>query len=146
MGNNIVQQYDISWSNLILGKEALTHMNVKIAKQVFNPNIRPQLKPCKVVVNKLLFSKLFPNNRSTRESEVTKSKYPPKNRILVKIQINTILAYSAKKKNTKMAAECSVIKPETNSDSASAKSKGALLVSAIAPIKNIKAIGNRGNK
>jgi hypothetical protein len=55
-----------------------------------------------------------------------------------------MLAYSAKKKNTNIAAECSVIKPETNSDSASAKSKGALLVSAIHPIKNIINIGNKG--
>ena len=54
-----------------------------------------------------------------------------------------MLAYSAKKKNTNITAECSVIKPLTNSDSASAKSNGALLVSAIDPIKNII---NRGNK
>jgi hypothetical protein len=45
-----------------------------------------------------------------------------------------MLAYSAKKKNTNITAECSVINPLTNSDSASAKSKGALFVSAIAPI------------
>ena len=55
-----------------------------------------------------------------------------------------MLAYSAKKKNTKITAECSVIKPLTNSDSASAKSKGALLVSAIDPIKNTINIGNKG--
>jgi hypothetical protein len=64
----------------------------------------------------------------------------------VKIQINTILAYSAKKKNTNIAAECSVMNPETNSDSASARSKGALFVSAIAPIKNIIKTGNNGIK
>src|ERR1700761_7190241 len=72
-------------------------------------------------------------------------RYPPKNNIDVNIHISTILAYSAKKKNTNITAECSVIKPETNSDSASAKSKGALLVSAIHPIKNIINIGNKGN-
>ena len=43
-----------------------------------------------------------------------------------------------------MTAACSVIKPLTNSDSASAKSKGALLVSAIDPIKKIINIGNKG--
>jgi hypothetical protein len=64
--------------------------------------------------------------------------------MLDKIQINTILAYSAKKKKTKITAACSVIKPLTSSDSASAKSKGALLVSAIAPIKNTIKIGNKG--
>ena len=65
--------------------------------------------------------------------------------MLFKTHINTILAYSAKKKNTKMTAACSVIKPLTNSDSASAKSKGALLVSATEPIKNIINTGNKGN-
>ena len=43
-----------------------------------------------------------------------------------------------------LTAECSVINPLTNSDSASAKSKGALLVSAMDPIKNITNIGNKG--
>ena len=41
------------------------------------------------------------------------------------------------------------MKPLTSSswvDSASAKSKGARLVSAIEPIKNIINIGNKGNK
>src|SRR6201996_2163809 len=71
-------------------------------------------------------------------------RYPPKNNIDVNIHISTILAYSAKKKNTNITAECSVIKPETNSDSASAKSKGALFVSAMQPIKNIIKIGNKG--
>jgi hypothetical protein len=55
-----------------------------------------------------------------------------------------MLAYSARKKNTKITAECSVIKPLTNSDSASAKSNGALFVSAIHPIKNNINIGNKG--
>jgi hypothetical protein len=70
--------------------------------------------------------------------------YPPKYNTLTIIHINTRLAYSAKKKNTNMTAECSVIKPLTNSDSASARSKGALFVSAIADIKNIKNKGNKG--
>jgi hypothetical protein len=55
-----------------------------------------------------------------------------------------MLAYSAKKKNTNITAACSVIKPLTSSDSASARSKGALLVSAMDPIKNIIKIGNNG--
>ena len=44
-----------------------------------------------------------------------------------------MLAYSAKKKKTNITAACSVIKPLTGSDSASAKSKGALLVSPTDP-------------
>jgi len=41
--------------------------------------------------------------------------------------------------------QCSVINPLTNSDSASARSNGALLVSATDPMKKIKNIGNKGN-
>jgi len=63
--------------------------------------------------------------------------YPPNNTIVINIHINIILAYSAKKKKTKIPAACSVINPLTNSDSASAKSKGALLVSAIDAIIKI---------
>lgn len=71
--------------------------------------------------------------------------YPPKNRMAVKVDIRTILQYSAKKKNTKIIPECSVKKPATNSDSASGRSKGVRLVSANAEIKNIKNKGNKGN-
>jgi hypothetical protein len=60
------------------------------------------------------------------------------------MHIKSILPYSAKKKKTNITAACSVIKPLTNSDSASAKSKGALLVSATEPIKNINSTGNNG--
>ena len=56
-----------------------------------------------------------------------------------------MLAYSAKKKNTNITAACSVINPLTNSDSASAKSNGALLVSATEPMKNMTNTGNKGN-
>lgn len=43
--------------------------------------------------------------------------YPPKNRIAVNADINTILQYSARKKKTKIIPLCSVKKPATNSDS-----------------------------
>ena len=36
-GNKTVQQNDINWSNLIRGKEALTHMNINIIIQALNP-------------------------------------------------------------------------------------------------------------
>jgi hypothetical protein len=52
--------------------------------------------------------------------------------------------YSAKKKNTKTTALCSVINPLTNSDSASAKSNGALFVSAMQLIKKIINTANNG--
>ena len=63
---------------------------------------------------------------------------------MVNIHISTILAYSAKKKKTNITAACSVINPLTNSDSASARSNGALLVSATEPIKNITKTGKSG--
>ena len=33
IGSNTVQQKDINWSYLILGREALIHINMKIKKQ-----------------------------------------------------------------------------------------------------------------
>lgn len=61
--------------------------------------------------------------------------YPPKKSIAV-IQLNkTIDEYSPRKKKMKGTEECSVIKPETSSDSASCKSKGVRLVSANTEIK-----------
>jgi len=90
-------------------------------------------------------------NHNSKSTNLTKSikipklnRYPPKNNILVKMQIRTMLAYSARKKNTNIAAACSVMKPLTSSDSASAKSKGALFVSATDPMKNITNTGNNG--
>jgi hypothetical protein len=55
---------------------------------------------------------------------------PPKN---IKDTINLIkiiLAYSARKSNAKPPLPYSILKPETSSDSPSAKSKGVRLVSA----------------
>jgi hypothetical protein len=44
-GNNTVQQKDISWSNLILGKLARTHIKPKANTQVLNPNEIPYKAP-----------------------------------------------------------------------------------------------------
>ena len=67
----------------------------------------------------------------------------PVNNTNNKVDIVSILVYSPKKKQAKLTALCSVKKPATNSDSASGKSKGALLVSAMADIINKMAIGNK---
>lgn len=40
IGNKIVQQNDISWSYLILGKDALTQINTKTIAHVFNPKLK----------------------------------------------------------------------------------------------------------
>ncbi len=68
------------------------------------------------------------------------------NRIAVNADINTILQYSAKKKNTKIIPECSVKNPATNSDSASGRSNGVRLVSANTEMKKIMNKGNSGIK
>lgn len=154
IGNNIVQQNDINWSKRILGKEALTHIKTKIKIQDLIPKTIPLNIPS-IKGSDKNNSLLVP--LSVKDSHASKSIYwiklikgiklniyPPRNKILVNIQISTILAYSAKKKNTNITAACSVIKPLTNSDSASAKSKGALLVSATEPIKKIMNMGNKG--
>jgi len=52
-----------------------------------------------------------------------------------------MLEYSPKKNNAKVIEEYSVLYPETNSDSDSGKSKGALFVSANNEIKKIINIG-----
>jgi hypothetical protein len=55
-----------------------------------------------------------------------------------------ILAYSAKKNKAKAMPLYSTLKPLTNSDSLSAKSKGALFVSATPVTINIKDTGTKG--
>ena len=59
-------------------------MKVKIIKQVLNPKFKLLTKP-RIIVYSL---KILP-------------KYPPINNITENMQIRTILAYSAKKKNRK---------------------------------------------
>ena len=147
IGNNTVQQNDINWSKRILGKLALAHIKVKIIKLDFIPNIILEDKPHKKLLRLVIIIRSATEWESISDlNGIISFRYPPKNNILVKIQITTILAYSAKKKKTNITAECSVINPLTNSDSASARSKGALFVSAIQAIKNTIKIGNRGNK
>jgi hypothetical protein len=60
--------------------------------------------------------------------------------------INIICPYSARKNKAKVIAEYSTLKPDTNSDSPSDKSKGALFVSANDDTKNIINAGNNGIK
>lgn len=70
-------------------------------------------------------------------------KFPlgPKNIVTVKQLINRILAYSAIKISAKPPLLYSILNPETNSDSPSAKSKGVRLVSAKLEASHIKPNG-----
>lgn len=70
------------------------------------------------------------------KNKLNKGNQPPKNNITIKAHIKIIFEYSAKKKKAKVNDEYSILKPLTNSDSASGKSKGNLLVSANILIKN----------
>lgn len=126
IGNIPVQQNNINWSYLNLGRVALNHTNKKQNKQVFIPSI------ILCILNIVLFS-----NNSIKL-------YPPKNKMAVRLDIKTIELYSLKKKNTKIIDECSVKNPATNSDSASCKSNGVLLVSANIDIKKNINTGNNG--
>jgi len=70
--------------------------------------------------------------------------HPPKNNIVVNTDNNIIFPYSAKKNKAKVIDEYSTLKPDTNSDSPSVKSKGVLLDSANAETKNNMKAGNSG--
>jgi hypothetical protein len=45
IGNNTVQQNDISWSNLILGNDALTQMKTNTIIELFIPKVTPDNSP-----------------------------------------------------------------------------------------------------
>lgn len=66
---------------------------------------------------------------------------PPKKKIDDKTLIKIILVYSAMKISANAPALYSVLKPETSSDSPSAKSKGVRFVSARAVANQIKQEG-----
>jgi hypothetical protein len=78
------------------------------------------------------------------KSEMVNDNQPPKKTKTVKVLIAIMEPYSAKKKSAKPILEYSTLKPDTNSDSASGKSKGALFVSAKIETKNIKNNGKKG--
>ena len=69
---------------------------------------------------------------------------PPKNIKTQKVLIKIIEPYSAKKNRAKPILAYSTLNPETNSDSASGKSKGARLVSGNIVTKNSQNIANKG--
>lgn len=52
-GNSTVQQNCISWSNLIRGKEALTHINANMKRQDLKPKARPEIAPSKSILSML---------------------------------------------------------------------------------------------
>jgi hypothetical protein len=69
---------------------------------------------------------------------------PPKNNNANKVDIKKILPYSPKKKKANTIEEYSRLYPATISASASGKSNGALLVSAMIEIIKTPAMGHNG--
>lgn len=68
----------------------------------------------------------------------------PRKRTADNVFIKRMLAYSARKNRAKGPPAYSTLKPDTNSDSPSVRSKGARLVSASVEINHIAAIGQAG--
>lgn len=122
-GKKIFQHNRISWSTRYRGKDARTQIKKKRTKEVFKPKIKGSI-------------------RKARKKE--KDNQPPTKSKIVSKLIKIIEPYSAKKKRAKPIDAYSTLKPETSSDSASGKSKGARLVSAKIEIKNIKNNGKNG--
>lgn len=69
-----------------------------------------------------------------------------KNKVVVRVFIMRILAYSAKKNRANGPPAYSTLNPDTSSDSPSVRSNGARLVSASVETYHIAAIGQRGTK
>lgn len=73
-----------------------------------------------------------------------KSDEAPRNKIEDRVFIIRIFAYSARKKSANGPPAYSTLKPDTNSDSPSVKSKGARFVSAKVETYHINARGQDG--
>ena len=125
IGKNIFQHKRINWSTRYRGKDARTQIKKNRINDVLNAKTNGSIK----------------NNQ-----EIVIDNHPPKNIKTVNRLIAIIEPYSAKKNNAKPILEYSTLKPETNSDSASGKSKGARFVSAKIDIKNIIKSGKNGIK
>ena len=93
------------------------------------------------------YKKAWHDERRAKESayrEQQEALQIAQNNIDTKALINSIFAYSPKKNKAKLIAEYSTLYPETNSASASGKSKGCRFVSASIDTQNITNIGNKG--
>lgn len=68
----------------------------------------------------------------------------PKKRMVERVFMKRMLAYSARKNRAKGPPAYSTLKPDTSSDSPSVRSKGARLVSARVEVNHIAASGQAG--
>ena len=86
-------------------------------------------------------TKINTKNRTNPVKATTE--FPPKNSTTLSIDMKIMFMYSAMKIKAKGVALYSTLNPDTISDSPSAKSKGARLVSARQVINQTKHTGNR---
>src|SRR5262245_15602224 len=71
---------------------------------------------------------------------------PPRNMMVASAATRIMFMYSARKNSAKVMPEYSTWKPATISDSPSATSKGARLVSAVPEMKYTRNIGSNGSQ
>src|SRR5688500_16710306 len=83
---------------------------------------------------------------STSKKPLNGLSQPPQKKIAVSAEIKIMLAYSARKNSANAMPEYSTWKPATISDSPSATSKGARLVSATPEMKYTTNSGNSQNQ
>jgi hypothetical protein len=96
------------------------------------------------MIKKHILSVFTTNHRLEDGRKLKGASHPPKNSKAVTADNHSILLYSAKKNIANVIEEYSTLYPATISASASARSKGARLVSAKTEIKNIINTGNSG--
>src|SRR5918997_3766364 len=93
----------------------------------------------------------FSTNQITPGTQVKGAKgigdsQPPRNRIVPSAHMVMMATYSPSMKSRYGVEEYSTAKPATSSDSASGRSNGGRLVSAMAEMKKITNIGNSGSQ
>lgn len=87
---------------------------------------------------------LIPKKKGSKRNKKELDNHPPKNIMTEKVLIKIIEPYSARKNKANPILAYSTLNPETSSDSASGKSKGARFVSARIETKNIRNRGKNG--
>ena len=106
-----------------------------------NKSYRKRGSVTRTQINTKQKNKTFKHKNKSNENMSTKD--PPKKRQPVSKLISKMLAYSAIKIKAKPPAPYSTLNPDTNSDSPSAKPKGARFVSAIQETSQTRPIGKR---
>ena len=137
----------------LINRDAYKNTKAKaIGKKTFQPkrinwSQRTRGTTPRIIINKKIKKKVFKEKNKgpgIKDNKDVNSNQPPTNKITVIAHIKIMLLYSAKKKRANPIAEYSTLYPETNSASASGKSKGCRFVSANVEIKNKIKVGNSG--